>query len=113
MINEGVILSDTSIMMKSEMIRQIRKLGPTTPDEWERAVFRSLTGGSRDDLDWEFDDNHAGYHLWILTFDRLIEELIDDGYVTERESVDGTRMLVPTETDPGLAVSRLAYPGRA
>ncbi len=61
MLDEGIIVNDTNTLMKSEMIKQIRELGPTDPDTWERAVFESLTGAKREDVDWGVEDNQAGY----------------------------------------------------
>ena len=36
MLNEGLIVNDTTALVKSEIVNQIRRLGPTTPDELER-----------------------------------------------------------------------------
>jgi len=38
MLNEGILISDTTTMMKTEMINQIRRLKSTNPDQWERSV---------------------------------------------------------------------------
>jgi hypothetical protein len=104
MQNEGVIHEDTKIRAKSEMIRQIRELGPTTPQIWEKRVFEALTGRKRDEIDWEVEDNQAGYYLWIRSFDELVEELIEDGYVRVNEiDSNGRRVLAPLQTDPGLS----------
>ena len=70
-LNEGIVTSDTKIKMKSEMLRQLAVLEQATPDEWERAVFESLTGQKREDVDWDVEDNHAGYYTWIRSFDQL------------------------------------------
>ena len=78
MLIEGIITGDTKALIKSEMIRQHRALGPTTPDAWERAVFKAQTGQAREDVDWDIEDNHAGYFAWIKSFDGFIDELIDD-----------------------------------
>ncbi len=110
MLNEGVVLDDARTLMKSEMVRQIRRLGGTDPDTWERAVFEAITGEKREDVDWEVEDNHAGYYLWLKTFDQLIGELIDDGYVRERSAEEGRRVLEPTEAEPAIEVSQLVYP---
>ncbi len=80
MLNEGSITNDAGSLVRSEMVRQLQKLGETTPEAWERATFEAITGGSRDDVDWEIVDNHAGYYLWVKGFDGLVQELIDDGY---------------------------------
>jgi hypothetical protein len=85
------------------MIRQIRELGPTTPQIWEKKVFEALTGRKRDEIDWEVNDNQAGYYLWIRSFDELVEELIEDGYVRVNEiDASGRRVLAPLQADPGL-----------
>jgi hypothetical protein len=113
MLNEGVITSDTKALMKSEMLKQLWHLGNTTPDLLERAVFRSLTGGTREDVDWGVEDNHAGYFLWIHSFDQLIGELAEDGYL-QVESLGDERhlQLVPVEALPSLGISSLVYPQR-
>jgi hypothetical protein len=111
MLNEGIVLNDNKTAIKSEMIRQIRLLGPTDPDTWEWRVFTALTGRTREEIDWNEEDNHAGYYLWITVFDDLIEELIEDGYVRVRELDSGKRrQLVPVETDPDLNVSQIEFP---
>lgn len=112
MINEGVIVSDSKSLVKSEMLRQLWKLGPTTPETWERNVFQALTGASRDDVDWSVEDNQAGYFLWIKGFDGLVQELVEDGYVRE-ETHSGGKVLTPVDSDPPLDVSLLAYPSQA
>ena len=81
MLNEGLIVNDTTALVKSEMVNQIRRLGPTTPDELERAVFRSITGHEREEVDWDIKDNQAGYYSWVKSFDQLISELVEDGYI--------------------------------
>jgi len=112
MLNEGILVSDTATMMKSEMIKQIRRLKSTTPDQWERSVFWAITGYDRDEIDFEVDENVLAYRTWIRNFDRLIQELVDDGYVRTVASDDGRgrKMLVPNETDPAIGFSHLVYP---
>jgi hypothetical protein len=114
MLNEGVITSDTKALVKSEMLKQLWRLGNTTPDLLERAVFSSLTGGNREDVDWDVDDNQAGCFLWIRSFDLLIGELAEDGYLRV-DSLGGERhlQLVPVEALPSLDISSLVYPQRA
>ncbi len=112
MMNEGVIVSDSKSLVKSEMLRQLWKLGSTTPEAWERHVFQALTGASRDDVDWSVEDNQAGYFLWIKGFDGLIQELVEDGYVQE-EADSGRKVLTPVDSDPPLDVSLMAYPRQA
>jgi len=110
MINEGIIASDTKAVVKSEMIKQLRTLGPTDPDTWERAVFKSMVGHEREDVDWKFEDNQAGYFTWIKSFDQLIGELLEDGYV-RIEQVAGSRYryLVPTDSDGSIEYSQLIH----
>ena len=43
MLNEGILVSDTKIAMKSLMLRVLWRLGRTDPETWERYVFRELT----------------------------------------------------------------------
>ena len=43
MLNEGLVHADSRIRIKSEMVRQLHKLGPTTPEKWEGAVFEAVT----------------------------------------------------------------------
>jgi hypothetical protein len=106
MLNEGLIVNDTKALVKSEIVNQIRHLGSTTPDELERAVFKSLVGHEREDVDWDIQDNQAGYYTWMKSFDGLITELIEDGYILVEEP--GT--LVPTEAEPVSEYSHVVYP---
>jgi len=112
MLNEGILISDTATMMKSEMIKQIRRLKSTTPNQWERSVFWAVTGYDRDEIDFEVDDNVTAYRTWIRNFDRLIQELVEDNFVRSVEADDGSggKMLVPMETDPAIGYSHLVYP---
>jgi hypothetical protein len=96
MLNEGHLVTTTAALVKSVMIRQIQELGPTTPDELERAVFRAMTGQDREAVDWDLEDNQAGYHTWIRSFDTLIGELVDDGYIL----ADEHQGLRPVEAEP-------------
>ena len=80
MLNEGLIVDDSAALVKSEIVNQIRRLGPTSPDALERAVFKALVGHDREEVDWDIEDNQAGYYMWVKSFDRLIHELIEDGY---------------------------------
>ena len=111
MLNEGIISNSPKTLVKSEMLRQLWANKRTTPDLWERAVFKALTGSIRDQVDWDFDDNQAGYYTWLKSFDQLVQELIEDGYVRE-EAEGGGKVLVATEVDPGLDLSMFAYPTR-
>ncbi|MHC4398634.1 MAG: hypothetical protein ACYTG0_03045 [Planctomycetota bacterium] len=110
MLNEGLIVNDTTALVKSEMVRQIRRLGSTTPDDLERAVFEALTGHKREEVDWDIEDNQAGYHTWLKSFDQLVGELVEDGYVRVEEEDGARRTLVPTEALPHVDYSHLVYP---
>ncbi|NQT40561.1 MAG: hypothetical protein HQ581_23920 [Planctomycetes bacterium] len=105
MLNEGIIVNNSAALVKSEMVKQIRRLGPTTPDQFERTVFRALTGHDRDEVDWDIEDNQAGYYTWLKSFDELISELVEDGYI--RIEDEG---LVPTDAEPHGEYSQLVYP---
>lgn len=85
MLNEGLIVNDTTALVKSEIVNQARRLGPATPDQLEAAVFQALVGHSRDEVDWNVEGNNAGYYTWIKSFDHLIRELIEDGYLLSEE----------------------------
>jgi len=106
MLNEGVIVNDAKALVKSEIVNQIRRLGPTTPADLEAAVFKKLVGHSREEVDWEIEDNKAGYYTWLKSFDQLITELVDDGYIR----IEEVRTLVPTEAEPSTEYSHLVYP---
>lgn len=106
MLNEGLIVNDTTALIKSAIVDQIRRLGPTTADNLERAVFKSLVGHDREEVDWDIEDNQAGYYTWLKSFDRLVHELIEDGYILADEP--GT--LKPTEAEPVSEYSHLVYP---
>lgn len=105
MLNEGMTTGDLSTDVKSVMIREIRALGRTDSDKWERAVFEALTGQSRDEVDWDIEDNKAGYFTWIKTFDGLVRELVDDGYV-KLEVENDKPVLVPVDRDPEIGYSQ-------
>lgn len=114
MLNEGIITSDARALVKSEMIRQLRRLGATTPDEWERSVFKALTGHEREEVDWRIEDNQAGYYSWIRSFDGLIGELVEDGYVrVEQTGEEDERTLIPVPVDDPIEYSQMVYPKRA
>ena len=106
MLNEGLIVNNTMVLVKSEIVNQIRRLGPTTPDELERAVFKSLVGHDREAVDWDDEGNQAGYYTWVKSFDQLVHELIEDGYILAQEPGS----LVPTEAEPLSEYSHLVYP---
>lgn len=111
MLNEGIVVNDTKSLLKSFILQQVWRLGPTTADALERAVFRALTGGEREDVDWDVEDNQAGYFLWIKGFDQMLEELQEDGYLSaEKPEEGGAARLIPLEALPALGVSHLVYP---
>ncbi len=68
MFDECIFVNDATAMVKLEMIRQIRRLGPTTADQLERAVFLRTTGRQREEVDWNIEDNLAGYRSWRNVF---------------------------------------------
>ena len=96
MLNEGLIHNDTMALVRSAIVDQIRKLGPTSPNQLERAVFKALVGHDRDEVDWDIEDNQAGYYIWLKSFDQRIDELIEDGHI--RTDKRGT--LIPTAAEP-------------
>ena len=106
MLSEGIIVNDTAALVLSEVVNQARRLGPSTPDELERAVFESLVGRTREEVDWDLEDNQAGYYTWLKSFDQLISRLVEDGYLL----VDEQHRLVPTEAEPQSEYSHLVYP---
>ncbi len=108
-LNEGILSSDKGTHIKSEMLRALDRLRETTPDEWERAVFESLTGHKREDVDWDIEDNQAGYYTWIRSFDRLISELEADGYVRSVDLEGNHKVLSRTERDPEIDFSHLVH----
>lgn len=112
MLNEGIVVNNTKTLMKSEIVRQLGRLGSTDPETLGRAVFHGVTGHSVDDVDWTVEDNHAGYYTWIRSFDGLISELEEDGYLTVEPGSDGTHTLHAVHTDPAIEYSHQAYPHR-
>lgn len=106
MLNEGLIVNDNTALVKSEIVSQSRRLGPSAPDALERAVFEALVGRNREEVDWAIEDNQAGYYTWVKTFDGLVQELIADGFILSEES----GILAPTETEPVSEYSHLVYP---
>jgi hypothetical protein len=106
MVNEGVVVEDAAAAVKSEIIKQIRRSGPTTPDELERAVFNALVGHEREEVDWDIEDNQAGYFTWLKSFDQLVGELVEDNYIRVEQSVGTRQALVPTEELPDSGYSQ-------
>ena len=111
MLNEGSVSNDTTVRTKSAMLTELEKLREATPDQWERAVFEALTGGSRDDVDWDVEDNQAGYYTWLKAFDQLVVELVEDGHVVETV-IDGERYLTLCEPEPGIRYDSATPPNR-
>jgi len=111
-LNEGIVSSDAKILMKSVMLQQIARLKQTTPDEWERAVFESLLGYKREDVNWDIEGNQAGYDTWIRSFDQLISELEEDGYVRVVNTGGSRKVLMATERDPIIDFSHFVYPSK-
>ena len=111
MLNEGLVVNDTETVMRSEMLRQLDRLKEATADEWERSVFKSLTGHPREDVDWDFEDNQAGYFTWLKSFDYQVAMLVDDGFA-EKHVRDGRSVFVPAEADPAIGWSPLVAPSR-
>ena len=111
-LNDGPVSSDSKILMKSVMLRQLARLKQTTPDEWERAVFESLLGYKREDVDWDIEGNQAGYCTWIRSFHQLISELEEDGYVRVVGTGENQRVLMATESDPIIDFSQFVYPSK-
>jgi len=109
MLNEGIIVNDAKAVVKSEMVRQLRRLERATPDQWERAVFTAFTGQKREDVDWRFEDNQAGEFLWLTSFDKLVAELVDDGYA-RAVTVGGHPLIEATDTEEVGSPSQLVYP---
>ena len=70
-------------------------------------MFTAITGHSREDVDWQIEDNQAGYYTWLKRFDQLIGELIEDGYMIS----EGSAELVATEAESPTQYSYLVYPG--
>jgi hypothetical protein len=111
MLNEGIIVSDARALVKSEMLRQLWAEPRITPKRWEERVFTALAGASPAEVDFSVEDNQAGYYTWVRSFDALIAELIEDGYVRE-EAGEGGKVLVATDAERGVEPAQLVYPAR-
>jgi len=106
MLNEGIVIEDAKARIKSIIIHELQRLGSATPDSLERGVFVALTGNSREDVDWTFEDNQAGYYTWMRSFDQLIEELVEDGYIQVNQGTGGEeRTLIPRPPEQNPAFS--------
>ena len=111
MLNEGIIKPDVRQLMKTEMIREIHQLGSATALLWQHAVFKRCTGEEFTNLDWDHEDNKAGAFLWTKSFDQLIGELVEDGFVCEaQDEGSGEAILVPVDVDPDIDWTRFVYP---
>ena len=117
MLNEGLIHNTSATLVKAEMIRALHRLGPTSPELWERETFKGITGHDHDELDWSIEDNQAGYYTWLRSFDQLIGELIEDGFVreenvgTDSETSGGSTGPSVTGSPPSCVTSRVYGPG--
>ena len=111
MLNEGIVVSDAKALVKSEMLRQLWAEPRITPRRWEERVFAALAGVPHGEVDFGIEDNQAGYYTWVRSFDGLVAELIEDGYVREVMEEEG-KVLVATEVDRGLEPALLVYPTR-
>lgn len=100
---------DTMAAMRTTMMNELQRVGEGTADAWERLVFENLTGHSREDVDWDFDDNHAGYHTWIRSFDRFAQELVAEGFVSVSH-VAGKMIFRPTGVVRTMPGPRPVYP---
>jgi hypothetical protein len=111
MLNEGIVQPDARQLMKTEMIREIHELGSATPVRWQHAVFKRCTGEDFSELDWDFEDNKAGAFLWTKSFDQMVKELVEDGFVREAEDEStGEAVIVPVDVDPDIDWSKFVYP---
>ena len=111
MLNEGIIKPDTRQLMKTEMIQELHQMGGATPLRWQHAVFKRCTGEDWAEVDWSYEDNKAGAFLWTKSFDQLVEELVDEGFVCQaQDESSGEAILVPAEVDPEIDWSRFVYP---
>jgi len=108
MVNEGIILNNDEVLLKSAMLNELANLEETTPEELQRVVFHFLTGHAWEEVDWDREDNQAGAFLWIKTFDRFLAELAEDGYVRTHEH-GGETYLVPGEQDPPIDYSQVGF----
>jgi hypothetical protein len=106
MLNEGLVVNDSTALIKSEIVSQSRRLGATTAEELERAVFKAVVGHDPEDVDWNVEDNQAGYYTWIRSFDRLLNELIEDGSILTGDA----GQFLPTDAEPQSEPSFLVYP---
>ena len=100
MWNPDASVLETENAMRAAMVTQLQRLGEATADAWERAVFESVTGQTREDVDWTFPDNQAGYYMWIKSFDRMARALVEGGYVVTREDEDGLLFTPVSEAPP-------------
>lgn len=98
MLDEGILTNSSKTLMKSAMIKTLGDLGETSPRRWQEAVFALVTGHQVEEIDWSVEENLAGYYTWTKSFDNLIGELVEDGYV-RAEMRGGNRMIIQLEPD--------------
>jgi hypothetical protein len=98
MLNEGIVVNDAKTHIKSEILKELWTSPYLTPDNLERSVFFKLTGGTREDVDWELEDNQAGYYAWLKSFDGLVNELVEEGLI-RIESDNERDLLVALQPD--------------
>lgn len=109
MAEKATTEKDSATAVKEEILKQIQGSEGTSPDHLEKSVFKALTGGSREDVDWSIEDNQAGYYLWVKSFDQMLAELIDLEYLRlETDSATGRRTLFPGEKEPDDQISHWA-----
>ncbi len=96
--------SDSASQFKTAMVHQLRRLGETDFDRWERSVFQAVTGRAHEDVDWSVEENRQGYRLWVFSFNLLADELLREGHARV-ERTDGSGRLI-------VAPSASAFPPR-
>ena len=106
MLNEGIVVNDTKTRIKSEILKQLWTAPFLSPNNLERSVFYALTGATREDVDWDFDDNQAGYFVWLKSFDGLVTELVEEGFVRVERHND-RHMLVAEQPDVDFTPSQV------
>jgi hypothetical protein len=93
------VFRETPSSLRALMVAQLRLLGEATVADWEREVFRAVTGRTREDVDWSYSLNHVGYALWLRAFGYTAAELIVRGEVI-KEHRGGQPLMVPREVGP-------------
>ena len=67
--------------LKTVMMKELDRLQHTDARTWEQATFQAVTGEPAQNVDWDIQENVAGYRLWMGTFEQIAKELEADGYV--------------------------------